>query len=45
MSGFLIVSLIPGSPAILAGVKPNDRLIAIDDKLINSIDDFVSAHC
>jgi S1-C subfamily serine protease len=41
--GLLIGSLLPGSPAFKAGVKLNDRLLAVDGRAINNFNDYIEA--
>jgi S1-C subfamily serine protease len=41
--GLNILTVIPGSPAVKAGVKPGDRLVAINGKPINSVEDYREA--
>lgn len=41
--GLNIQFVIPGSPAVKAGIQPGDRLIAIDGKPINTVEDYRAA--
>jgi S1-C subfamily serine protease len=41
--GLNIITVIPGSPAVKAGIKPGDRLIAINGKPINNVEDYSEA--
>jgi S1-C subfamily serine protease len=43
LPGMLIQALIPGSPAVLAGIKPGDRLIAINGQPVNNMQDYIQA--
>ena len=39
VEGALVASVVPGSPAAKAGIKPGDVIVAYDGKTINSVDD------
>lgn len=39
--GAQIIEIQPNSPAAAAGLKPDDRIVAIDGRLVNSVDDLV----
>lgn len=39
--GAQIIEIQPNSPASAAGLKPDDRIVAIDGRLVNSVDDLV----
>lgn len=41
--GIVIYSVEPGSPSANAGVRPNDRLLAVDGQAILSLEDYVKA--
>lgn len=41
--GMTIQSVIPGSPAVKAGIKPGDRVIAVDGKPVNNAYDYIAA--
>ncbi len=41
--GLNIQFVIPGSPAVKAGIKPGDRLIAVDGHPINTVEDYRAA--
>lgn len=41
--GLNIQYVIPGSPAVKAGVRPGDRLIAVDGHPINTAEDYQAA--
>jgi len=38
----MVLKVVPGSPAAVAGVKPGDQVIARDDTKINTMGDFLS---
>lgn len=39
--GAQIIAVQPNSPAAAAGLKPDDRIVAIDGRLVNSVDDLL----